>query len=250
MELLIVVGIMGILMALLMPSIFSALESARTSGCLSNLRQIGVASVSYSSENDGLLVPSSIPPPVGQDQPIRWRALLLPYIPTKDMQTFICPSSLDAKYMSKNNTAWRVSNGLQPCSYDVNSYFNYSEGLYPPGLHDVNNGWSNRHAKLASIPNPAGNIFVYDTGYPDDTSLPYSKWTEKGRGLTAACFSSEMPNNWGGHKWVLYPRHKQGRYTNALFYDGHVASVDVAKEIVACPPGNPGCLYDFQRGFK
>ncbi len=46
-ELLIVLAIMGLLLALLLPAIQSARESARCTQCLSNLRQIGIALQSY-----------------------------------------------------------------------------------------------------------------------------------------------------------------------------------------------------------
>ncbi|MCC7519009.1 MAG: DUF1559 domain-containing protein [Verrucomicrobiae bacterium] len=51
-ELLVVVAIIAILAALLMPSLKSARESARRSKCMSNLRQIGAATMLYANDND------------------------------------------------------------------------------------------------------------------------------------------------------------------------------------------------------
>lgn len=52
-ELLVVVAIIALLVGLLLPALGSARESARQSACLSNLRQIAIAALSYGNENRG-----------------------------------------------------------------------------------------------------------------------------------------------------------------------------------------------------
>lgn len=59
-ELLVVIAILAILASLLVATLGSVQRKARTSEALSNLRQIGVTSSLYSTENDGrLLTPNS-----------------------------------------------------------------------------------------------------------------------------------------------------------------------------------------------
>jgi len=52
-ELLVVVAIIGILAAMLMPTLGKARERARRIGCTSNLKQVGSALVMYTSDHDG-----------------------------------------------------------------------------------------------------------------------------------------------------------------------------------------------------
>src|SRR3954468_2260808 len=59
-ELLVVIGIIAILVAVLLPALRKARESANTAACLSNLRQIGMAFHMYANENHGWL-PSAGP---------------------------------------------------------------------------------------------------------------------------------------------------------------------------------------------
>jgi prepilin-type processing-associated H-X9-DG protein len=65
-ELLVVVGIIAILIAILLPALNGAHQQATRIKCLSNLRQISMALVDYSSENSGCVVPSfNLPPTAG-----------------------------------------------------------------------------------------------------------------------------------------------------------------------------------------
>ena len=52
-ELLVVVAIIAVLVAILLPSLTRARDAARQVACMSNLKQIGVALVSYQDDNDG-----------------------------------------------------------------------------------------------------------------------------------------------------------------------------------------------------
>lgn len=58
-EMLVVVAIIGILAGLLMPALFSALESARSTFCANNQRQFNICVMNYTSDNGGLILFSS-----------------------------------------------------------------------------------------------------------------------------------------------------------------------------------------------
>ena len=57
-ELLVVIAIIGILAALLLPSLQQARETSKTLVCLSNEKQLGVAFMSYTINEDGYLPPA------------------------------------------------------------------------------------------------------------------------------------------------------------------------------------------------
>ncbi len=81
-ELLVVVAIIGVLLAMLLPAIQAARETARRSQCTANLRQIGIALHNHHDSN------KAFPPGCVERRPFRstverqlaWSALLLPML--------------------------------------------------------------------------------------------------------------------------------------------------------------------------
>jgi prepilin-type N-terminal cleavage/methylation domain-containing protein/prepilin-type processing-associated H-X9-DG protein len=96
-ELLAVIGIIGLLIAMLLPSVMSARAAARTVLCGSNVRQICVAFQVYASENKGYF-----PPDVPAPNPRNWYdydrigRLLVPSQPYAVGPVMTCPEDPDA----------------------------------------------------------------------------------------------------------------------------------------------------------
>lgn len=123
-ELLVVIAIIAILAAILFPVFASARESARSTSCLSNIKQIGLAVLMYSQDYDERFpIPiydmSPTDPVYGKsDQPwgvwlayhIGWNHTVLPYV--KNVQIFQCPSSAGGPdhdaVTSSNHDDWRT----------------------------------------------------------------------------------------------------------------------------------------------
>ena len=82
-ELLVVIAIIAILAAILFPVFATAKKSAKTTVAISNLKQIGSASIMYATDFDDGMVISDQAPTV-YDRPT-WAYLLLPYTKNRDI---------------------------------------------------------------------------------------------------------------------------------------------------------------------
>lgn len=102
-ELLVVIAIIAILAAILFPVFARARENARRAGCLSNLKQIGLATMMYTQDYDESYPYATTVIPTDANTPggiwftniWAWQQVLYPY--DKSMQVAVCPSS-DSAY--------------------------------------------------------------------------------------------------------------------------------------------------------
>jgi prepilin-type N-terminal cleavage/methylation domain-containing protein len=194
-ELLVVIAIIAILAAILFPVFARARESARRTGCASNLKQITTGILMYAQDYDELL-------PYQQDGDLCdygksrhavWITSTMPYV--KNKQVWYCPSA----------DKWPPM----------------------PTLESDSNYWYNGHASakaLAAIPLPAQSILFVEwahrttcTGmrpYPNDKCPPAKQ------GQAGTCPDTWHPmSTWGVN-------HQAGdvniRGANYPYVDGHV----------------------------
>ncbi|MCI0747330.1 MAG: prepilin-type N-terminal cleavage/methylation domain-containing protein [Verrucomicrobia subdivision 3 bacterium] len=85
-ELLVVMAVIAILASLLMPAIASAKKRARNTQCLSNLKQIGVATQLYLQDSEGVLQLDALIP--GSNT---WATILATNVGLGASDVFVCP---------------------------------------------------------------------------------------------------------------------------------------------------------------
>ena len=183
-ELLVVIAIIAILAAILFPVFARAREKARQSSCLSNLKQIGTASMMYAQDYDERYCPG-----FGYlaDGMLWWFPNFLePYV--KNRQLFICPSHRqDYTYMQP----W----GTMTYSYGYN-------GL--PDTGPLFGHWWG--APMASVIVPAATIAYID-----------ATWIELDHG--AGYSYDQFDFNAAGTNGSIDKSHNGG--SNMTFCDGH-----------------------------
>ena len=96
-ELLVVIAIIAILAAILFPVFAKAREKARQSSCLNQVKQMGIAMLSYAQDYDECMpyqAVDGVTSWTAATAPINWAAACMPYM--KNTQIWIDPSSSGA----------------------------------------------------------------------------------------------------------------------------------------------------------
>lgn len=86
-ELLVVIAVIAIIAAILFPVFAQARAKARQTACISNLRQIGMASLQYAQDYDDITVGTEL----GINPEYYWGEMLRPYVRSREILS--CPSS-------------------------------------------------------------------------------------------------------------------------------------------------------------
>jgi prepilin-type processing-associated H-X9-DG protein len=138
--------IIAILAAILFPVFAKAREKARQTSCLSNLKQIGVAALSYAQDYDEMTMPGyQYYYGMGSGTSVlAWFPIYLqPYV--KNMQLFKCPSY-----------SFAVAANLVGPAYELSYATNYYRGEVTP--YDYTLGM--HQCSLGSVGDPAGTFWV------------------------------------------------------------------------------------------
>jgi prepilin-type N-terminal cleavage/methylation domain-containing protein/prepilin-type processing-associated H-X9-DG protein len=221
-ELLVVIAIIAILAAILFPVFAQAREKARQTSCMSNIKQLLLASAQYAQDYDEVIHP------VYQGD-YGWADLIQPYI--KNTGVLACPSDDDRpKYKFEGTPQQRLYRSTQwdgapvnaEYSYGMNSWTNANPRVVPPG------GQS-----LAAIGRPADVILFAD----GDGVTPENIGAGADLTRNGVCGQVAKSN---------CTRHQQYRFM-AGFADGHVKFISVDDSIRRGPGGASDIMWNAER---
>lgn len=201
-ELLVVVAIISLLAAILFPVFARARESARRASCLSNMKQIGLATMMYTQDYDEkyptVWMITTQPYPAGvtwNSAAWYWPQLLYAY--TKSMQIFHCPSSPNTAESAYHDNYG--ANGLIFRDPPYRSPLSLAAVEEPASTYMITDSGDYR-VWIPSIMSGAGNYFLPGQGYSGGISC--------GSGVSVA-YKSDCESG----------RHFNG--INVAFADGH-----------------------------
>ena len=223
-ELLVVIGIIAVLLALVLPALARARNSALRVSCSSNLRQIGVAFISYAHDNRGWFPAVAIAWPKAYPEDwVHWQpgrdlreSRLLPYL-GNSAEVLKCPMGVPERGPTQGP---REVHPPYPFSYSLNVFLtgrSFTDTYNPRGdstclLHQVLSPSTKILAleeDTTAINDGAWYQFDYISGWTTSVSIRHDRPTELRQG----------PNAIGPEGRGPYWREGRG---NVAFVDGHV----------------------------
>lgn len=224
-ELLTVIAIIGILAAIIIPTVGKVRQSAKTAQCLSNLRQIGIAFSLYPQDNKGYYPRASNNIIPGVPSPGNWAKALTAYIPSKPTTNlvvtnpvFLCPGET----IQPDPATVTGSCVHYICTYAVEN--SNSVAVAAPGS-------SNGPRLVQSIKNPSKTFLLLDA-LVDATSNASS-----GSACTFSVAQTDFASA-AASRTALGFRHNES--INVLFLDGHTSKMTLEAIKAACPNDNTG----------
>jgi prepilin-type N-terminal cleavage/methylation domain-containing protein/prepilin-type processing-associated H-X9-DG protein len=212
-ELLVVIAIIAILAAILFPVFAQAREKARATSCLSNEKQITLATLMYAQDYDGTFPLYTYDYNVywvgGRDnfgQPLdKRRGLIYPYLKNGDIQK--CPS-----YGGEVN--------LGGVGYGYN--FNIAGDGYDPNTFIIIHP-----ATDATLTHPSDTILFGDAGNRTDEKAISPIDMNPNVGPAQEVIILEPPSNWcfAGYGCTSSEDFRHQTFANFSFADGHVKAI-------------------------
>ena len=226
-ELLVVIGIIGLLVSILLPTLNNAREQARKTQCAAGLHNLGVAMQIYANENR-----RKLPMHLGNGNNWLWD---LPFA-TRDAimkagaerNSFYCPSG----DLQNNDALWEWPD--RTSGWTVSGYFWMMARMTGPL---AGNGQI-----IMNYPAPQYSELFRQMrtriDHPRSTELELVTDSTLSLGGPPARRFTGVPGGWRDHRSNHLKRSNQGDGGNILFLDGHVAWRDISSMKIRFQPGH------------
>jgi general secretion pathway protein G len=237
-ELLTVIAVIGILAAILIPTVGRVRDSARASQCVSNLRQVAISLRLCANDNRGNMPPAIAVPADTYWNPngtanLGWSAnpRFTSFLPAKGDATGTRNSVLTCPA----NNYDQVATGTNPVSHT------YAYGPGASGLNSSNNDLdASLSRSLRSIQNPGNAVLLLESRLDSQTF----KTALNAIGKTGF-FNSLVSTSAGDIQFW----HGGGARTNVAFADGSARAASVADLLQSYPPSNRDASYQKAAGL-
>lgn len=257
-ELLVVISIIALLIGILLPALGAARKTAQNIQCASNQRQLSVALIAFTADND-----SEFPPNIMfNNSYMNWGAfwfdveIIGSYVQGDANETGVdtiggmvmrCPSDVEEAARSYAMNGWASGQYDDRTVIDNTGgrtsveYYEQSGGL-PSNFGERFNADAKNTTKLILLAEAWPVWYnwttesVYTSCYVGQSGLPYNHFVNQPYPLRAHPYASEYTNaeshiDWSRHAEIKNPVGSVGGKANFAFVDGHV-SVQAADELV------------------